>query len=147
MSYIAGAVCIIYLSELVDQYAGRKEDNLITTYFVCRTYPEDGTQNTIAEKLTTPVFLITERCIFTVDGTPESHKGTEILNEYRINRMNHDGSEQIKIAETNRFPLMHQSYSGTDVLPDIMKMTITLILLCYSVPMMRRTILYIHLIR
>ncbi len=102
-------------SELIDPEAGRKEDNLITTYSILRTSLEDGSQTVVAEKLTTPAFIVTDRYIFTVDGTPSIKKGTEVLNEYRILRMKHDGSDVTEIAEGNQYPLMYQSSSGSGV--------------------------------
>ncbi len=107
------------VSELIDPNAGRTPENMINTYSLYRTSLADQTKEMIAEGLTTPNFIITDRYIFILEGLTMESKGTkEILHGCRILQMNHDGSNSTVIAQTDQYDFMYQEFSNDTILID-----------------------------
>ena len=102
--------------ELADPGDRRGGNNGTTSYSLTRTKLDSGeeTREVIAEDIGSSNFLVTDRCIFTMEGfapVPDGIKvktdpfsfgadyGTEILNGCRVWRMNPDGSERTLVGE------------------------------------------------
>lgn len=103
------------VSELIDPSAGRTPDNLLNTYSLNCISLSDGTQETTAEKLTTPAYIITDRYIFVMDGTPETGNTDMRQHGCRITRMEHDGSNAAAAAETDQYDFSYNLFSGEGV--------------------------------
>ncbi|MGN1410652.1 MAG: hypothetical protein ACI4XJ_10835 [Eubacteriales bacterium] len=106
-------------SELIDESGGRVPENMKNTYVLHRTSLTDGTNETVADGLLTPNFLVTDGYIFTLDGISAETKGsTELLHGCVVYRMKHDGSGRTRIAESDKYSFMYRQFSSGDILID-----------------------------
>ena len=91
----------------------------MNTYTLHRTSLADQTKITVAEKLPTSNYIITDRYIFTLEGLSSEVKGSTIyLHGCRIRRMNHDGSDSAVIAETDVYDFKCSEFSSDEILID-----------------------------